>query len=77
MSTKPLYPSIPSGAKALTRQSSKTRNASETHQSIDQQIEAFLKSGKQIQKIPRGVSGPPRAPGAPYYIHISKTDKTT
>ena len=31
----------------------------ETHQSIDQQVAAFLKSGKQIQKIPHGVTGEP------------------
>ena len=31
----------------------------ETHLSIDQQIDAFLKSGKKIQKIPHGVSGQP------------------
>ncbi len=70
MRTKLLYPSIPPGAKALTRQSSKAKTASETHQSIDQQIEVFLKSGKHIQKIPRGVSGLPRVPVGRRDIHI-------
>ena len=31
--------------------------APETHQSIAEQTEAFLRSGNQIQEIPSGVSG--------------------
>ncbi len=33
--------------------------ATETHQSIDQQVEAFLESGKTIQQIPHGTTGEP------------------
>ena len=56
---------------------SKAKPASETHQTIEQQIETFLKSGKEIQKIPRGVSGPPAEPGARRHIHIGHTQQST
>ena len=35
------------------------KETTETHHTIAQQIEAFLKSGKKIQKISHGVSGMP------------------
>jgi len=50
----------------------KAKPASETHQSIDRQIEVFLKSGKEIQKIPRGASGPPKEKGARRHIRLGK-----
>ena len=77
MRTNPLYPSIPPGAKALTRQFSKAKTASETHQSIEQQIEAFLKSGKHIQEIPRGVTGLPRVSAGRVQIHIGNKGIST
>ena len=33
------------------------KELTETHQSIAQQVDAFLKSGKKIQEIAHGVSG--------------------
>jgi hypothetical protein len=66
-------------SKARVRQSSssKAKNvASETHQSIDEQVAAFLRSGKKIQKIPRGVSGQTNEPGGRRHIRISNKQKT-
>ena len=37
----------------------KAKEVTETHHSINQQVEAFLKSGRKIQKISHGVSGMP------------------
>ena len=51
--------------------------ATETHCSIDQQIEAFLKSGKKIQKISHGVSGlPEMQSGERRHIHIGNKYRT-
>ena len=51
--------------------------ATETHHSIDQQMEAFLKSGKKIQKISHGVSGLPEIqPGGRRHIHIGSKYRT-
>ena len=51
--------------------------ATETHHSIDQQIEAFLKSGKTIQKISHGVSGlPAMQSGGRRHIHIGSKYRT-
>lgn len=50
--------------------------AAETHTSIDEQIAAFLKSGKKIQKIPRGVSGQTNEPGGRRHIRISNKQNT-
>ena len=66
----------PAGTKARTRKFSKAKPASETHQSIDQQIKAFRKSGKKIQKIPRGVNGHSMEPGARRHIRIGKKQWT-
>ena len=68
---------IPPGTKARTRKFSKAKPASETHQSIDQQVEAFLKSGNKIQKISRGVSGQPKVQGGRRHIHIGSKHRTT
>ena len=49
----------------------------ESHDSIDQQTEAFVKSGKKIQKIPHGVSGMPELQsGERRHIHIGNKYKT-
>ena len=56
---------------------SKAKPAIETHQSIDRQIEAFLESGKEIQKIPKGVGGPPREQGGRRHIQLGNKHKTT
>ena len=51
--------------------------ATETHHSIDQQIEVFLKSGKKIQKISHGVSGLPELQaGERRHIHIGSKYRT-
>ena len=55
----------------------KKKEIKETHDSIDQQIEAFLKSGKEIQKISHGVSGLPDVlSGGRRHIHIGNKYKT-
>ena len=54
-----------------------TKEIKETHHSIDQQVEAFLKSGKKIQKISHGVSGLPEIQsGGRRHIHIGNKYKT-
>ncbi len=61
-----------------TKQTAASRTkatATETHQSIEQQIDAFLKSGKKIQKIPRGVSGQSNNPSGRRHIRISTKQK--
>ena len=51
--------------------SKKKSVAAETHTSIDEQDAAFLKTGKKIQKIPRGVSGQSNETGGRRHIRIS------
>lgn len=49
----------------------KTPSASETSASIATQIEAFLKSGQEIQHIPNGISGVTSTAG-PKHITLGK-----
>ena len=54
-----------------------TKEIKETHDSIDQQIEAYLNSGKKIQKISHGVSGLPDVQsGGRRHIYLGNKYKT-
>ena len=46
-------------ARKVTAPKKKAAAAVETHDSIAEQVDDFLKSGNKIQKIPSGVSGVP------------------
>lgn len=54
----------------LTSSASKPQPAVETHESIEAQVAAFLKSGGEIQQIAKGVSGQTGAPSR--HITISR-----
>ncbi|MBU2713908.1 hypothetical protein [Zooshikella harenae] len=43
----------------MSRKKVKANDVIETHQSIDAQVDEFLKSGGKITQVPRGVSGKP------------------
>ncbi len=55
--------------------SKKQANSDETSDSIAAQTAAFLKSGRKIQVIERGVSGVSAAPAGKKHITISSSKK--
>ena len=64
-------------ANTYSMRKKKAKAITETHHSINQQVEAFLKSGKEIQKISHGVSGMPEMQaGARRHIHIGSKYRT-
>ena len=64
-------------ANTYSMRKKKAKEATETHHSINQQVEAYLKSGKQIQQISHGVSGMPELQaGERHHIQIGNKYRT-
>ncbi|WP_323847013.1 hypothetical protein [Microbulbifer magnicolonia] len=57
--------------KASTASKKKQPTAVETRQSIEEQVQAFLANGGEIQQVPKGVSGQTNTSG-PKHITLGK-----
>jgi len=57
--------------KASTASKRKQPNAVETRESIEEQVQAFLAKGGEIQQVPKGVSGQTHTSG-PKHITLGK-----